>query len=150
MCSTTVAAANMSILSDWSGMLSSCKRKWWLLNVWRCEKLLWSSEEMEQINDRVIRWMLLNTYWFEEMPALKIIRLRLWVCIIYAVTGLMLSLGATFEDCWRWDTGNPGLTQYSCSCTVMSNVSGSCSKSPWWFSHLENYWRKRSKLNNFG
>lgn len=108
--STIVTAAKMSVLSvclvdlEWGVPV----RKWCLLNVLRCEKLLWNSEEMEQINDRIIHWMLLNTYLFKEMPALKIIRWRLWVCIRYAVTFLKLFLAAVFEDCWRWDIGNTG------------------------------------------
>lgn len=35
------------------------------------------------------------------------------MCIIDAVTFLKLFLAAVFEDCWRWDAGNTGLTQYT-------------------------------------
>lgn len=57
----------------WPGMLSACKRKWCLLSVLGCEKLLWNSEEMGQIDGWEIHWKLLNTCLSEEVPALKII-----------------------------------------------------------------------------
>lgn len=76
---------------------------WWVpvreIMSFKCVKVtfLWNSEEMEQINDRVIHWMLLNTYLFEEKPALKMIGWWLWVLIIYAVTCLMLFLAAALR-----------------------------------------------------